>query len=124
MIQNLMLGNVYWVLTDLEHRYVLGESEYRACKQCVLVGYDTINHVNIKYCFRPTYDLPHQQYILYDWECERMVFLSIDEYLHYLVKYVNGLNANIYENKVAHSFDDFLKNKIVQSQEKHPEIWI
>ena len=123
-IRDLMLGNVYWVLTDLEHRYVLGQQEFDALKKCVLEHYITVDHESIKYCFHTFDDVYGEYYNLYDWECEEMVYFSVDEYLYYLVKHVDALNSKIDETKHLHSFDDFLKCEIAESQEKHPEIWI
>ncbi len=125
-----MLGKTYWVLTDLEHRYVLGEREFYALKKCILQHYITVDHDTIKYCFHvcngvePHTDIMGEYHEMYDWECEQMVYFSIDEYLHYLVRHVDNLNSNINEEGKIHSFDDFMKQKIALSQEQRPEIWI
>lgn len=124
MVNDLMLGKTYWVLTDLEHEYILGEREFKALKQCVLYHYLTVAHESIRYCFRAIDDFYGEHYELHDWESEQWVFSNVDEYLHYLVRHVDNLNSNINESGVFHSFDDFLKQKIAESQEKHPEIWI
>ena len=131
----LILGKLYWILTDLEHPYVLGEREFNALKLCVLQHYATIDHETIKYYFHrcdengELDDIMNNCYEMCDWECEQLVFYSIDEYLHYLVRHVDNLNTNITDLEftginIGYSFDDFLKQKILESQEKHPEIWI
>ena len=123
-VPDLMLGKTYWVLTDLEHGIVLGEREFKALKRCVLYHYLTVAHDNLRYCFREVDEEFGEHHELHDWESEQWVFNTVDEYLHYLVVHVDGLNNREDECKLLHTFDDFLKQKITESQEKHPEIWI
>lgn len=129
------LGEDYWVLTDLEHSYSLGEIEFNAIKHC------NFRHLSeeddrIRYCFYPnnmdeTNLHEDSYYELDEWEVEQLVFQTVDEYLCYLVTHVDNLNSvipdigNVKKNGVSHyGFDDFLKAKIEKSQEDFPEIWI
>jgi hypothetical protein len=117
---NLKIGNEYWVLTDLDHSYRLGKVEYDALKLCIL---EEIYQEN----FASVFKFHEKEYIfniynLLEDEIEQWVYKSVDEYLRYLVVHIHNLNSS--ENNIKYSFDDFLKEKILESQEKYPELWV
>lgn len=118
----LKTGNEYWLLTDLEHTFVLGEPEYYALKQCVLDVVEIVDF-EVKFIFYER-ENPTMLHSFMPHELEQWMYDSIDNYLKYLVEHINNLNNNEKENKHKYQFTDFMRNKILQSQEKHPEIWV
>lgn len=118
----LKTGNEYWLLTDLEHTFIIGATEYYALKLCVLDFVDIENY-GIRFIFFEK-ENPTIVHSFIPNELEQWLYNSPDEYLRYLVEHINSLNNNEKENKHKYKFDDFMKQKVLESQEQHPEIWI
>ena len=125
-MSNIRIGNEYWVLVDLDHDYIIGANEYHNVKHCIFKNLLEDEGL-VKYVFYPI-EVPsnHEKfYDLYEWEIDQWVFESIDDYLYYLVMHVNNINSAFENNDCPdHTFDDFVKQKILESQENRPEIWV
>ena len=111
-----VMGNNYWILTDLDHELVLNQKDFEALKPCVFIGIIDTNGWE-RYRFQ-TQD--GENFDLNIWEVSQWVFKTVDAYLYYLVAHLETLKSIDEKYK----FDDFLINKIMVSRENHPEIWI
>lgn len=74
----------------------------------------------IKYYFINSKDKTNPT-IISDWQIDDQVFKSQDDFLKYLVTFKNKMNL---KNNFNMKFDDIMKNKIKESQERNPELWI
>lgn len=105
----------YWVLTDLNHSRIIDESNFNDLKLLRLTKKG-------KYF---TFENEHHQYIIREDDINQLVFKDQDDYLKHLTIHLENLNLdrNPHE-RLLYEFDDFIKEKIIQSQKNYPEKWI
>lgn len=105
----------YWVLTDLSHSRIIDESNFNDLQLLRLTKKG-------KYF---TFENEHHQYIIREDDINQLVFKDQDDYLKHLTIHLENLNLdrNPHE-RLLYEFDDFIKEKIIQSQKNYPEKWI
>ncbi len=105
----------YWVLTDLNHSRIIDESNFNDLRLLRL----TKKGKNF------TFENEHHQYIIREDDINQLVFKDQDDYLKHLTIHLENLNLdrNPHE-RLLYEFDDFIKEKIIQSQKNYPEKWI
>lgn len=105
----------YWVLTDLNHSRIIDESNFNDLRLLRLTKKG-------KYF---TFENEHHQYIIREDDINQLVFKDQDDYLKHLTIHLENLNLdrNPHE-RLLYEFDDFIKEKIIQSQKNYPEKWI
>ena len=105
----------YWVLTDLNHSRIIDESNFNDLRLLRLTKKG-------KYF---TFENEQHQYMIREDDINQLVFKDQDDYLKHLTIHLENLNLdrNPHE-RLLYEFDDFIKEKIIQSQKNYPEKWI
>lgn len=105
----------YWVLTDLSHSRIIDESNFNDLQLLRLTKKG-------KYF---TFENEHHQYMIKEDDINQLVFKDQDDYLKHLTIHLENLNSNRNpDERLLYEFDDFIKEKIIQSQKNYPEKWI
>lgn len=116
----LQIGQEYWVLTQPNIDRIIGEKTFNDVYLCILdclhIGHFgeiiyLFKNVKLNWCFT-----------LDEKDISHMVFNSLDDFYVFLVKYIKY--KNIEYNSDYIEFDEFLLNKIKESQNVYPEKWI
>lgn len=102
----------YWVLTDLSHSRIIDESNFNDLRLLRLTKKG-------KYF---TFENEQHQFMIREDDINQLVFKDQDDYLKHLTIHLENLNLN--RNILLYEFDDFIKEKIIQSQKNYPEKWI
>ena len=117
---DLTIGDTYFIVSDYTLPEILTIADFDALKECVYLGIDEDD------CpvFRPVVIHWKPYYTVKDGNY--MIFKSVDSYLVDLVTGIFNVNETVLvdEENLKYKFDDFFKNKIKESQEKHPEAWV
>lgn len=105
----------YWVLTDLSHSRIIDESNFNDLRLLRLTKKG-------KYF---TFENEQHQFMIREDDINQLVFKDQDDYLKHLTIHLENLNLdrNPHE-RLLYEFDDFIKEKIIQSQKNYPEKWI
>lgn len=105
----------YWVLTDLNHSRIIDESNFNDLRLLRLTKKG-------KYF---TFENEQHQFMIREDDINQLVFKDQDDYLKHLTIHLENLNLdrNPHE-RLLYEFDDFIKEKIIQSQKNYPEKWI
>ncbi len=126
------IGEFYWVFVDdgimyeSKKRFIFDEDEFNNLKYLKLSHLTHRLDDGIKYYFinpetSEKYSVVEKFIIINAWEMKYLVFPTIDLFLKNIVE----LSCSTIElNSHGYDFDDFMKNKIKESQERNPEIWI
>lgn len=126
---SISINKQYWVLTKFDHEDIIGEKEYNSLELC------TFKHIvekdgETQYCFYPNVDKT-EHYVVCGFGLPNLVYECKEDYLVFLVKYVTRLNEigtqrsnNFYDYYSYYEFDDFIRRKIKESQQRSPEKWI
>jgi hypothetical protein len=105
----------YWVLTDLSHSRIIDESNFNDLRLLRLTKKG-------KYF---TFENEQQQYMIKEDDINQLVFKDQDDYLKHLTIHLENLNLGRNpDERLLYEFDDFIKEKIIQSQKNYPEKWI
>ena len=111
----LKVNEKYWVLTDLSHSRIIDESNFNDLQLLRLTKKG-------KYF---TFENEHHQYMIKEDDINQLVFKDQDDYLKHLTIHLEDLNLNRNPHeRLLYEFDDFIKEKIIQSQKNYPEKWI
>ena len=105
----------YWVLTDLSHSRIIDESNF--------------NDLRLKKKKKKgkyfTFENEQHQFMIREDDINQLVFRDQDDYLKHLTIHLENLNLNRNPHeRLLYEFDDFIKEKIIQSQKNYPEKWI
>jgi len=119
-MSNLEIGKKYWVLTNLEHRKVIGQSEWESLKHLECKD-STIKMDDGRRFYFDGEDSNGNPMSIQEWDIEQLVFKSPDDYLSYMVKHIDNLNSGDYG---GYTFDNYFKELILKSQNENPEAWI
>ena len=105
----------YWVLTDLSHSRIIDKSNFNDLQLLRLTKKG-------KYF---TFENEQHQYMIREDDINQLVFKDQDDYLKHLTIHLENLNLNRNPHeRLLYEFDDFIKEKIIQSQKNYPEKWI
>lgn len=117
-------GQLYWVLTDTSHSLCINKGHFEDLKYLVLSHTTHRMDDGKKWYFEnPIED--HGYTIIDEWGIDQWTFKSQDEFLKYLTIHVENLNTDRDGvKKPLYYFDDFVKSKIKESQERSPQLWI
>lgn len=118
--RKLNINNFYWVWVNTDTCERIDSSCFDNLQYLQL--WDITHRLDdgIKYYFINSKDKT-KPIIISDWQIDDQVFKSPDEFLKYLVGFKNKMNL---KNNFNMKFDDIMKNKIKESQERNPELWI
>jgi len=112
----------YWVLVDINHDDIFDKKDLEKLVEVFYKGVKNDDVANVHHLFTPCKTNKVQcSVVLPDWEIDQWVFRNPNEYLLYLVNHANNLNENMDGNI---SFDDFMTDKINESQKNFPEFWV
>ncbi len=114
-------NKIYYVVRNYSVSNVLSESDYREVVKCVYSGSDDTG----LYVFNPTDNASPMILGNGDFIC----FESMDDYLISLFRGIMDINetaelSEFDKQPEIYGFDDFMIQKILESQEQHPERWI
>lgn len=117
----LKVDNYYWVWVNTDTLELIDKSCIDNLQYLKL--WDITHRLDdgIKYYFINSIDNTKPVVILDDWQVSDQVFKSQDNFLKYLVEFQNKMNL---KNNFNMQFDDNMRNKIKQSQERNPELWL
>lgn len=111
----LKVNEKYWVLTDLSHSRIIDESNFNDLRLLRLTKKG-------KYF---TFENEQHQYMIREDDINQLVFKDQDDYLKHLTIHLENLNLDRNpDERLLYEFDDFIKEKIIQSQKNYPEKWI
>lgn len=130
MIKIMYIGCWYWVLTDRSHSYEVGKKDFDNLKYCLFTKIiEDERRKIVSYWFQHSND--YNGFVIPQHDSDKTIFFNIDEYLQYMVKKVKKLNSGelfdfnyIYNTNEQYRFDAFFRNKILESQDERPELWI
>lgn len=109
-------GKNYWIVTKKPHSYFLGKNDYIRLKYCTFKNYQFGTSTKQIESLRFYQHGKDFFYSVSVWQLSSCVFKTKDDYLYYLLKKKN--------KRQNYTFDDFLKQKIKESQQNYPEKWI
>lgn len=110
----LKIGSKYWVLTNSMNFQKIGKNTFESLKYLVCMNIVVRMDDGQRFYFAESEN--DRNYIIIDeWNVKKNVFKSQDAYLHYMVQTID---------RTKYEFDDFFKNKILESQQENPCAWI
>lgn len=126
-----VVGKSYWVLTDLSHSLCIDIHHFNDLKYLELSHTTHRMDDGQKWYFKNFKDgedptLVDEPYVVFDqWNIEQWTFKSQDEFLKYLTVHLDNLNSTRdSDEQPLYYFDNEVKQRIKQSQEQNPEVWI
>ena len=138
-------GGTYLFAPRIENKvYIWGEKEYNQIKPCLFKEMScslyqvtpryAVHRFDFKFEDIDSHKVNHI-HMMYEPDLTGYVFKDIEDYLQYLIAESKYRNEVLEENRKKKGvlgkrklkkfiLDDFLQNKILESQENHPERWI
>ncbi len=117
----LKTDNYYWVWVNTDIKETINDECYDNLKYLKLWDIGHRLDDGIKYYFIDDRDKILKPIIINDWQLADQVFKSPDAFLKYLVNFQIKMNT---KNNFKMKFNDFMKNKIKESQNSNPDVWI
>lgn len=119
---SLKIGRKYWVLINPNLPCYIGELEYNRLELCVF-KHVTIGRFGLnEYGFYP--DNSGEFYSVNELDLNHSVYKDREDYLMFLLHFVKKMNYSCERGFEYYTLDDFLKNKIRESQATNPHKWI